>query len=114
LPAISRRTFDRNTYIVHHGEGTGSLHLITDGRVEVENEQRRIEVGPGGAFGGDLNNRELSVRALTRVKVLVVEAREIASLAKGFPKLNKRIVHLNRVPRRNKRVATFPRGGYAM
>jgi hypothetical protein len=55
-------------------------------------------LGPGGAFGGDLKNRELAVRAVTRVKVLVVEAREIASLAKAFPRLMNRIVKLNRVP----------------
>src|SRR6185312_15428463 len=83
LPAISRRTFDRNTYIVHHGEGTGSLHLITDGRVEIEGPRERAMLGPGGAFGGDPGNLDLSVRALTRVKVLVVEAREIESLRRA-------------------------------
>jgi voltage-gated potassium channel len=100
LPAISRRSFDRNMRIVHHGDGTGSLHLITDGRVEVQGTAGPFELGPGGAFGGDLNNHELGVRAVTRVKVLVVEAREIASLVKAFPRLANRIVKLNRVPRK--------------
>jgi voltage-gated potassium channel len=100
LPAISRRTFDRSTRIIHHGDATGSLHLITDGRVEIDGGDGPFELGPGGAFGGDLDNRELSVRALTRVKVLVVEAREIQSLTKAFPRLTNRIVKLNRVRRK--------------
>jgi voltage-gated potassium channel len=106
LPAISRRTFDRNTRIIHQGDGTGSLHLITDGRVEVEGPQARSTLGPGGAFGGDADNRELAVRALTRVKVLVIEAREIQSLSQKFPQLTRRIVKLNRMERERKKART--------
>jgi CRP-like cAMP-binding protein len=102
LPAISRRSFDRNARIIHNGDATGSLHLITEGRVEVEGPNGRFELGPGGAFGGDLNNRELAVRAVTRVRLIVVEAREIASLVKAFPRLMNRIVKLNQRPGRRK------------
>lgn len=103
LPAISRRSFDRDTRIIHNGDGAGSLHLITDGQVEIGGPRGAFALGPGGAFGGDLNNSELSARALTRVRVLVVEDREIASLCNAFPKLTTRIAKLNRVPRRRKK-----------
>jgi voltage-gated potassium channel len=110
LPAISRRTFDRNTDIIYHADGSGSLHLITEGRVEVADTDDRHVIGPGGAFGGDAENLELSARAVTRVKLLVIEAREIARLCKAFPQLTKRIVRLNRVPsqRRRRRSAAAP------
>jgi voltage-gated potassium channel len=113
LPAISRRTFDRNTRIIHHGEGTGSLHLITDGRVEIEGPIERTTLGPGGAFGGDPDNLELTARAVTRVKVLVIEAREIQSLRRVFPFLTKRIVKLNRGSTRRRQPAA-PKSNVAL
>jgi voltage-gated potassium channel len=108
LPAISRRSFDRNADIIYPGEASGALHLITEGRVEVANTGGQHIIGPGGAFGGDGHNLELAARTVTRVKVLVIEAREIVTLCKAFPQLTNRIVRLNRVPSRRRRSRAAP------
>jgi voltage-gated potassium channel len=106
LPAISRRSFDRYSYIIDRDEPSGSLHIITEGRVEVGQADGSHIAGPGGAFGGEAANLELTARALTRVKALVIEAREVAKLCKAFPQLSKRITRQNR-PRPLK-VSTAP------
>jgi len=110
LPSISTRAFDRNSYIIHRGEFAGALHLVAEGRVEVELAEHRMTVGPGGAFGGSLQDMQIAARALTQVKLLVIEAREIAALCEKFPRLSGRINRLNRVPtQRKKKAAQTPK-----
>jgi len=101
LPMIATRSFDRNTQIVHRGARAGTLYLVIEGESEVEQARQRIRIGVGEAFGGVMSQqRDLSVRALTRVKVLVIEEHDVLLLCKNFPEFADRLAGLARGERR--------------
>jgi voltage-gated potassium channel len=112
LPSISTRAFDRNTYIIHAGEFAGALHVVAEGKVEVHLGTDRMTIGPGGAFGGSMQDMQIAARAVSHVRLLVLEAREIEKLCERFPRLRNRIARLNRIPiRRNTKRSAKAEGG---
>jgi voltage-gated potassium channel len=108
LPSISTRAFDRNTYIIHSGEFAGALHVVAEGKVEVQWAQHRTTIGPGGAFGGSTQEMQIAALAVTQVRLLVIGAREIEKLCEQFPRLRNRIARLNQLPVERKAKAAKP------
>lgn len=95
LPTVVTRTFERGTQIVHWGAQAGTLYLIVDGEIEVEQARRRRQIGPGEAFGGVIGpQRDLSARALSRVRLMLIETRDVTELCRKLPDFAERIVAL--------------------
>jgi voltage-gated potassium channel len=124
LPTVVTRTFERGAQIVQWGTRAGMLFLVVDGEIEVEQAKRRRQIGPGEAFGGVVGpQRDLSARALTRVKVMLIEPRNVMELCRTLPDFAGRLVALApNKPRRQQaeemikrrfgpKVANLPRAG---
>lgn len=95
LPSIVTRTFERGTQIVQWGTRADALFLVVDGEVEVEQARRRRHIGPSHAFGGVVGpQRDLSARALTRVKLMFIEARDVMELCRTLPDFAERLLTL--------------------
>jgi voltage-gated potassium channel len=95
LPMIATRSFDRNAQIVHRGARAGTLYLLIEGEVEIEQARNRHRLGAGEAFGGVMGHqRDLSARALTRTKVLVIEEHDVVELCKALPAFADRLAAL--------------------
>jgi voltage-gated potassium channel len=95
LPSIGTRTFERGVQIVHRGARAGTLYLLVDGEVEIEQGHHRHRLGAGEAFGGVVGpQRDLSARALNRIKALVIEEQDVIQLCRTFPMLIDRLASL--------------------
>jgi voltage-gated potassium channel len=101
LPVIATRSFDRRAQIVHRGARTGTLYILVEGEVEVEQSRKTFRIGAGEAFGGVLGpQRDLSVCALTRVRALVIEEHDVLQLCKRIPEFADRLAGLAHGERR--------------
>jgi voltage-gated potassium channel len=95
LPSVVTRTFERGMQILHWGGSAGMLFCVIDGEVEVEQARRRRVIGPGAAFGGVIGQqRNLGARAVTRVKLLLIEERDVFQLCRSLPGFAERLVTL--------------------
>jgi voltage-gated potassium channel len=105
LPMVVTRTFESGAQIVQWGTRAGALFLVVDGEIEVEQARRRRHVGSGDAFGGVVGpQRDLSARALTRVKVMLIEPRDVMELCRRLPDFAERLVGLAPDKRRRQQV----------
>jgi voltage-gated potassium channel len=103
LPNVATRTFERDVQIIHWGGRAAMLYCVVDGEVEIDQARRRRRAGPGDAFGGVIGPyRDLSARAATRVKVMLIEEREVYQLCRSLPDFAERLVTVVPGERRRK------------
>lgn len=95
LPTVVTRTYERGTQILHWGAPAGTLYLVVESEIEVVLARRRRQVGPGEAFGGVIGpQRDLSARTLTRVRLMLVETRDVMELSRKLPDFAERLINL--------------------
>jgi voltage-gated potassium channel len=104
LPSLATRHFERGAQIVHHGARAGTLYMVVDGEVEIEQGKHRHRLGPREAFGGVMGpQRDLSARATTRVKLMMIEEQDLLQLCRSLPQFVDRIAALEPDRRRQLR-----------
>lgn len=101
LQAIAKRTtdvtFGEGHEIVQEGRQGYEFFVITDGRVKVSRNQRKVaELGPGDFFGElsllDRAPRSATVTALTPVEAVVLVSQEFDSLITEAPSVTRKLL----------------------
>jgi voltage-gated potassium channel len=103
LAVIRAQSFDPGNLILRRGETVSSLYVIAAGEVEMETASGRRENRPAGtAFGALLTPEEersaLLVRALSRVRLLMIPEADLSVLTGRWPALAARLTEAARRP----------------
>lgn len=98
LSVVRAQTYDAGNLVLRIGDDASGLYVIATGDVECGHNGGRIHLGDGDAFGGPLPfggpSAPEAVRATTRVRMLVMPPRDLASLMERHPELAARIRRL--------------------
>lgn len=108
---LMAQTCEAGEIIVKRGEVAHSMYFISAGNVELDLGEETVELGAGHFFGEVAvlrkSERSATVRALTRVRLLVLDAADLHHLMDVSPEMGRRIrevvktkVAANRVGRR--------------
>lgn len=95
IPLLHSRTFDAGDVIVHRGNPGDSMFFVVAGEVMVEQEAGDIALKEGDFFGEmallEHRPRATSVRAVTRVRTLVLDRDDLERLGRRHPAIFTRI-----------------------
>ena len=102
LGVVRAQSFDAGNLILRRGEPATSLYVTAAGTVEVEGLAGRDNRPPGSAFGAFLTPEEertaLLVRAVTRVRLLMIPESDLVVLTGRWPALAARLAEAARHP----------------
>lgn len=102
LAVVRAQSFDPGNLILRRGEPATSLYVTAAGMVEVEGPGGRDNRPAGTAFGAFLTpeaeRSALLVRALTRVRLLMITEPDLAVLTSRWPALAARLAEAARRP----------------
>lgn len=102
LAVVRAQSFDPGNLILRRGEPATSLYITAAGMVEVESPAGRDNRPAGTAFGAFLTPEAerslLLVRALTRVRLLMITEPDLAVLTGRWPALAARLAEAARRP----------------
>jgi voltage-gated potassium channel len=108
---LRARTVQPGDVIVRRGEAAHSMYFITSGEVEIELRQGPVFLGEGEFFGElailDEKRRSATVRAITTVRLLVLDAADFRSILIHHPELASRVEHA----RAKRGASAFPGAG---
>lgn len=99
MQLLRARQAERGDIIARRGEDAHSMYFIADGEVEIElgheGRDRAVRLGPGHFFGERAilkkAKRSSTVTALTRVKLLVLDASDLRTLIAREPSIAEHI-----------------------
>ncbi|HFC05268.1 MAG TPA: cyclic nucleotide-binding domain-containing protein, partial [Rhizobiales bacterium] len=91
LPVLNSATFEPGQLIVHEGDLAKAMYFIASGKVEVETAHGLVPLSEGDHFGEmallEKRQRSHTVRALTKCRLLILEAPDFHRLMRGRPEL---------------------------
>lgn len=99
MQLLQARQMDRGEIVFRRGEAAHSMYFIAEGEVEIElgpeQKGRRIRLGAGHFFGESAvlkrMERSASVRAVSRLRLLVLDAEDLRALIAREPGIAKKI-----------------------
>jgi voltage-gated potassium channel len=102
LAVVRAQSFDAGNLILRRGEPATSLYITAAGTVEIEGLEGRENRPAGSAFGAFLTPEAersvLLVRAITRVRLLMIPESDLAVLTGRWPALAARLAEAARRP----------------
>lgn len=91
LPVLNSANFQAGELIIHEGDFASAMYFIASGKVEIETESELVVLGEGAFFGESAlledRQRNNSVRAQTKCRLLLLEAPDFHRLMRGRPEL---------------------------
>lgn len=98
LRVLNSASFEPGELIVHEGDQAIAMYFIASGKVEIETSKGPIVVSEGEHFGEmallERRRRSRSIRAVTRCRLLVLEAPDFHRLMRGRPELMQEIARI--------------------
>lgn len=99
MQLLQARQMDRGEIVFRRGETAHSMYFIAEGEVEIElgpeQKGRRIQLGAGHFFGESAvlkrMERSATVRAVSRLRLLVLDADDLRALVAREPGIAKKI-----------------------
>jgi voltage-gated potassium channel len=99
MQLLQARQTDRGEIVFRRGETAHSMYFIAEGEVEIElgpeQKSRRIRLGAGHFFGENAvlkrTERSATVRAVSRLRLLVLDAEDLRALVAREPGIAKKI-----------------------
>jgi voltage-gated potassium channel len=95
MRCLSSRSCEEEEIIVRKGEPADSMYFITAGEVEIELPDKPVRLSSGDFFGEIAilahTERTATVKAVTRAKLLVLDARDLHHLMDRSPRMAKQI-----------------------
>lgn len=99
LPLIGTRSYNTAAYILHRTDPAQALYVVAEGRVVIERGRDGHVLGPGQAFGS-ATRAQFDVRAVSAVKLLVIESYDVRVISRLYPHIGERIATLENLIRR--------------
>jgi voltage-gated potassium channel len=95
MRCLSSRSCEEGEIIVHKGEPADSMYFITAGEVEIELPDKPVRLTSGDFFGEIAilphTERTATVKAATRAKLLVLDAKDLNHLMDHSPRMANQI-----------------------
>jgi voltage-gated potassium channel len=102
LAVVRAQSFDAGNLILRRGEPASGLYVTAAGDIEIEGPGGRAQHKSGAVFGGpatpEAERSALLVRALTRVRLLMITETDLAVLTGRWPALAARLAEAARRP----------------
>jgi voltage-gated potassium channel len=103
------QTFEPGEVIVRRGETANCMYFIAGGEVEIELKDRRLRFGAGHFFGEIAvlrrSRRSATVSAVTRTRLLALDAHDLHALMDREPRVSERIHQVMRQRLQRERVS---------
>jgi voltage-gated potassium channel len=94
---LRSQTVQKNELVVRQGEMAHSMYFIASGEVQIELPDGIVPLGEGDFFGElailQGTHRSATVRALSTVRLLVLDAADFRSILLHYPALARRVEH---------------------
>jgi voltage-gated potassium channel len=95
MRCLSSRSCEEDEIVVRKGEPADSMYFITAGEVEIELPDKPVRLSSGDFFGEIAilthTERTATVKAVTRAKLLVLDAKDLHHLMDRSPRMAKQI-----------------------